>query len=123
MSEPSAGYLRLSRVAAGWGGLLRIFRLCACSWCRLSGECPDGGALDVAAFQHALAGNVVAGQWRQPVAWQMGSAEVADQDSGSAGVAPFREPHHLTGQIPLVEGVGNQYQIGAAGWEIILVQD
>ena len=79
--------------------------------------------LDVVAFQHALAGNVVAGQGRQPVAWQMVSAEVADQDGGSAGVASFREPHHLSGQIPFVEGVGNQHHVGAAGWEIILVQD
>ena len=38
-------------------------------------------------------------------------------------MASFREPHHLSGQIPLVESVGNQHQIGAGGWEVFLVQD
>ena len=111
---PIADYLRLSRVTARLWRLLQIFRFCARSWCRPSGECPDGGALDVVAFQHALAGNVVAGQWPQPVARQMVPAEVADQDGGSAGVASLGEPRHLAGQVPLVEGVGNQNQIGGA---------
>src|SRR2546430_6611952 len=53
----------------------------------------------------------------------MGPAQVANQDSGSAGVASFGKPHHLTGQLPLVESVGNQYQIGAGSWEVVLVQD
>src|SRR5581483_3072157 len=70
---------------------------------RPSGEGPDGRALDVAAFQHALAGNVVAGQPHEPVTGQIGPAEVADQDSGSAGVASFRELRHLPGQVPFVE--------------------
>ena len=118
----NADYLRLSRVTARLWRLLQIVWFCARSCRRSCGECPDGGALDVVAFQHALAGNVIAGQWRQPVARQIVPAEVAHQDSGSAGVASFGEPHHLTGQIPFVERVGNQHQIGAAGGEIMLVR-
>ena len=58
-----------------------------------------------------------------PFAGQKGPAEVADQDRGSAGVASIREPHHLAGQFPVVERVGHQDQIGASGWEVVLVQD
>jgi DUF1707 SHOCT-like domain len=115
--------LGLSRVTARLWRLFQTLGFCVHSCCRSSEECPDGCALDVAAFQHALAGNVVAGQRRQPVTWQISPAKVANQNGGAAGVASFHEPHHLAGQILLVESVCDQHQIGAGGWEVILVQD
>ena len=38
-------------------------------------------------------------------------------------MASFRELRHLPGQIPFVESIGNQDQVGARDWEIVLVQD
>src|SRR5439155_19710301 len=72
------------------------------------GQCPDGGALDVGVLGLALAGDVVGGQRRQPVAGQVGAAEVGGQHDGAAGPAAAGKAHHPGRQVALVEGVGDQ---------------
>ncbi len=89
----------------------------------MTGRRPDGRVLDVAIFQRAQAGNVVCGQRPQPVPGQIRPPEVARQDIGPAGVASLEEPHHPAGQIPFVEGVGDQHHVNAGGGRAIFIQD
>ena len=76
------------------------------------GAGPDRRPLRLVVFEFERGRDVVAGDFDEVLARQVGATRVAEQDVGAAGAAAQQEREHAGGELALVTDVAREHDVG-----------